>query len=55
MFNDYLNAALALAFMAVVVLVVAAAAREWFTILWQKKEPVMQESPFVQTAYVAGD
>ncbi|MBI2073813.1 MAG: carbon starvation protein A [Gemmatimonadetes bacterium] len=55
MFNDYLNAGLALAFMAVVVLVIVAAAREWFGILWQKKEPVIQESPFVPSGYAAGD
>jgi carbon starvation protein len=55
MFNDYVDAFLAIVFMTVVVLVIIAAAREWFNILWQKREPVLQEAPFVQTAYVAGD
>ncbi|HLB35830.1 MAG TPA: carbon starvation CstA family protein [Gemmatimonadales bacterium] len=55
MFNDYLNAALAMLFMVVVVLVIIAAAREWYHTLWGKKEPVLQEAPFVQSAYAAGD
>jgi carbon starvation protein len=53
-FNDYLDAALAVAFMVVVALVIIAAAREWYLMLWQKKQPVLQETPFVQSAY-AGD
>ncbi len=54
-FNDYLDAALSIAFMVVVVLVILAAAREWYLILGKKKEPVLQEAPFVQSAYAAGD
>ncbi len=53
-FNDYLNAALAIAFMIVVVLVIVAAAREWYLTLWGKKEPVLQEAPFVESAYASG-
>lgn len=53
-FNDYLNAALAIAFMMVVVLVIVAAAREWYLTLWGKKEPVLQEAPFVESAYASG-
>jgi carbon starvation protein len=53
-FNDYLDAGLAAVFMLVVVLVIIAAAREWYLILSQKKQPVLQETPFVQSAY-AGD
>ncbi len=53
-FNDYLDAALSVAFMVVVVLVIIAAAWEWYLILWRKKRPVLQEAPFVQSAY-AGD
>jgi carbon starvation protein len=53
-FNDYLDAALAVLFMVVVVLVIIAAAREWYLILSQKKQPLLQETPFVQSAY-AGD
>ena len=54
-FNDWLNAMLALAFMVVVVLVISAAAREWFLVLWKKKEAVVREAPFVETAYAVGD
>ena len=54
-FNDYLNSGLAVAFMVVVVLVIIAAAREWYLTLWGNKEPVLQEAPFVQSAYAAGD
>jgi carbon starvation protein len=54
MFNDYLDAALSVVFMVVVVLVILAAAREWYLVLGKRKEPVLQETPFVQSAY-AGD
>jgi carbon starvation protein len=54
-FNDYLNGTLTLIFMSVVVLVIIAAAREWYLVLGGKKAPVVQESPFVQSAYAAGD
>ena len=54
-FNNYLNATLTLVFMAVVVLVIIAAAREWYLVLGRKKEPVVRESPFVESAYAAGD
>ncbi len=53
--NDRLDAALALAFMAVVVVVIVASAREWYMVLSRKKAPVVSESPFVATAYAAGD
>ena len=54
-FNDYLNSTLTLVFMAVVVLVLVAAAREWYLVLNGKKAPMVRESPFVQSAYAAGD
>jgi len=53
-FNDYLDATLTLLFMGVVSLVILAAAREWYLVLAGKKAPVIQEAPFVQSAY-AGD
>jgi len=53
-FNDWLDALLALAFMAVVVLVILAAAREWYLVLWGRKAPVVHEAAFVESAY-AGD
>ena len=54
-FNDRLNSALALGFMAVVVLVIAASAREWWLVLSKRKAPVVNESPFVESAYAIGD
>ncbi|MFI5206440.1 MAG: carbon starvation CstA family protein [Gemmatimonadales bacterium] len=55
MFNDRLDAALALAFMAVVVLVIVASLWEWFLVLSKRKLPRMSETPFVQTALASGD
>jgi len=54
-FNDRLDAALALLFMAVVLLVIAASAREWWLVLSKRKAPVLTETPFVATALVSGD
>jgi carbon starvation protein len=52
-FNDRLDAAVAIAFMLVTVLVVLASAREWMLVLTRRKPARAQESPFVETAYVA--
>ncbi len=54
-FNDRLDAALALGFMAVVVLVIAASAREWWLVLSKRKAAAVNEAPFVQSAYATGD
>ncbi len=54
-FNDRLDAALALLFMAVVMVVIAASAREWWLVLAGRKAPVVHEAPFVETAYAVGD
>jgi carbon starvation protein len=51
-FNDRLDAALALGFMVVTVLVVLASAREWVLVLTRRRPAVVKESPFVETAYV---
>jgi carbon starvation protein len=51
-FNDRLDASVALAFMAVTVLVVAASAREWVLVLTRRRPATVKESPFVETAYV---
>jgi carbon starvation protein len=51
--NDRIDAALALVFMGVVVVVIAASAREWWLVLSGRKAPAVHESPFVQTAYAA--
>jgi carbon starvation protein len=54
-FNDRLDAALALGFMAVVVLVIVASAREWWLVLSKRKVATVHEAPFVETAYAIGD
>jgi carbon starvation protein len=51
-FNDRLDAMVALSFMAVTVLVVAASAREWALVLTRRRPAAAKESPFVETAYV---
>jgi len=54
-FNDRLDAALALAFMAVVVVVIAASAREWWLVLSKRKAATVNEAPYVESAYATGD
>ncbi|MDP2959159.1 MAG: carbon starvation CstA family protein [Longimicrobiales bacterium] len=49
-FNDRLDAALALFFMATVVVVIAASMREWWEIATGRKEAVLHEAPFVESA-----
>ena len=48
-FNDRLDAALALFFMAVVVVVIAASAREWWMVAANRKTPKVHEAPYVET------
>jgi carbon starvation protein len=50
-FNDRLDAAAAVAFMLVTVLVVLASAREWLLVLSRRKPPRLSESPYVESAY----
>jgi len=54
-FNDRLNAAMALFFMAVVAMLVFTSAREWWLVLSRRKPAVVHEAPFVPTTLVAGD
>ncbi len=54
-FNDRLDAALALLFMAVVLVVIAASAREWWLVVAGRKAPVVHEAAFVETSYAVGD
>jgi len=54
-FNDRLDATLALAFMAVVVVVILASAREWWLVLSRRKAPAVHEAPFVESAFATGD
>ncbi len=53
--NDRLDAALALAFMGVVLVVILSSAREWWLVLSKRKAPVVHEAPFVESAYATGD
>jgi carbon starvation protein len=48
-FNDRIDAALALFFMAIVVVVILASAREWYQIMARKKAPKVNEAPFVES------
>jgi len=48
-FNDQLDAALALFFMAVVLVVIAASAREWWMVASRRKAPRVNEAPYVET------
>ena len=54
-FNDRLDAALALVFMGVVVVVIAASAREWWLVLSKRKAATVNEAPYVESAYATGD
>jgi carbon starvation protein len=52
LFNDRLDATVALLFMGVTVLLIVASAREWFLVLTRRRPAVAKETPFVETAYV---
>jgi len=54
-FNDRLNAIVALFFMAVVAMLVFTSAREWWLVLSRRKPATVHEAPYVPTALVAGD
>jgi carbon starvation protein len=54
-FNDRLNTFVALLFMAVVLLVIAASLREWWMVLSKRKPAAVHEAPYVESAYAAGD
>ena len=47
--NNYINTAVCALFMALVVLIVAACVREWYLLLYRKKEAVLRESEYVST------
>ena len=51
-FNDRLDAALALFFMAIVLVVIVASAREWWMVLAGRKAPVVNEAPYVESQLV---
>ena len=47
--NNYINTSVCALFMALVVLIVVACVREWYLLLYRKKEPVLRESEYVGT------
>jgi len=54
-FNDRLNAVVALFFMAVVAMLVLTSLREWWLVLSRRKPAMVHEAPFVPTAQAAFD
>jgi carbon starvation protein len=50
-FNDRLDAVVAITFMLVTVLLVVASAREWILVLTRRRPAVANEAPFQETAY----
>jgi carbon starvation protein len=52
-FNDRVDAALALFFMVIVCVVILASAREWYLIAARKKAPRVNEAPFVESQLAA--
>jgi carbon starvation protein len=48
-FNNRLDAGLALFFMSVVLVVIAASAREWYMVASRKKAAIVHEAPYVET------
>jgi carbon starvation protein len=50
-FNDRLNTFVALLFMAVVALLLVVSIREWWLVLSKRKPAVVNETPFVESAY----
>jgi carbon starvation protein len=54
-FNDRVNAGVALLFMSVVVLLVVSSIYEWWLVLSRRKAPVLHEAPYVESAYATGD
>jgi carbon starvation protein len=54
-FNDRLNTFVALFFMAVVAILIATSAREWWLVLSRRQAAVVHEAPYVQSTYAIGD
>jgi carbon starvation protein len=54
-FNDRLDAAMALLFMGVVAVLLATSVAEWWLVLSRRKPAVVHEAPYVGSAYAAGD
>ena len=53
--NDRVNAGMTIAFTAVVLLLLAISVREWLLVLTRRKAAVVNEVPYVASAYASGD
>jgi hypothetical protein len=53
-FNDRLDAVIAVFFMAVVVVMIAASLRKWVLVATRKKAPQLKEAPFVESRLPIG-
>ena len=53
-FNDRLDAALALFFMAIVMVVIVASAKEWYLVMAGRKTPRVNEAPYVESRLAMG-
>jgi carbon starvation protein len=54
-FNDRLDAGMALLFMTIVGLLLISSVREWWLVLSKRKPPVVHEAPYVESGYATGD
>ncbi len=54
-FNDRLDAGVALLFMVIVTLLIVTSLWEWWAVLTRSKPAVTREAPFVESAYATGD
>ena len=54
-FNDRLDAGVALLFMVIVTLLIVTSVWEWWAVLTRSKPAVTREAPFVESAYATGD
>jgi carbon starvation protein len=54
-FNDRLDAGMALLFMSVVGVLLVTSVAEWWLILSKRKAAVLHEAPYVESAYATGD
>jgi len=54
-FNDRLDAGIAMLFMIIVTLLIVTSLWEWWAVLTRRKPAVTREAPYVESAYAAGD
>ncbi len=54
-FNDHVNAFVAVLFMAIVAVLILTSLREWWLVLSKRKAAVVNEAAYVETGYATGD